>query len=194
MRRTTSKSLFASIQAAREQVPPQADAALAATEKARIAARVFRCALEASHQADVSTLQSTSHARNPHSELPQCARGFLAKDVACRRRRDALTCKQNNAFGTFGREIPRMYLRRPRAGPGAGDPPSGLTAFSRGSVRPLNCAALMASTVCERLVLLISTCSSTRTARADYRRSSSTINTSCSTNPGRACRHGPEAR
>ncbi len=94
-------------------------------------ARVCGCALEASHQADVSTFQSASHVEVPHLELPQCARGFLAKDVAGRRRRDALTRKQNNALGTFGgksRECPSVGSWHPLA---SGDPPSGLTAFSR---------------------------------------------------------------
>jgi hypothetical protein len=56
MRGTTSKSLFASIQTAREQVPSQAHAALAATVKTRIpVAAVFGCARKASHQAVVGT-------------------------------------------------------------------------------------------------------------------------------------------
>jgi hypothetical protein len=68
MRGTASQSLVAAIEAACEQVSPQAHTAFAATVKTRIAvARVFGCALEASHQAAVSTFESTSHVRIPHS-------------------------------------------------------------------------------------------------------------------------------
>ena len=132
MRSTTSKSLFASIQAAREQVPPQADAALAATVKTRVAvARVFGCAIKASQQAVVSTFQSTSHVEVPHSELPQCARSFLAKDVTCGCRRDALTSKQDNAVGTFGGKSGECTSVGPGQPLASDDPPRGLTAFSR---------------------------------------------------------------
>ena len=132
MRGATSKSLFASIQAAREHVPPQADAALAATVKTRIAvARVFGCAIKASHQAGVSTFQSTSHVEVPHAELPQCARGFLAKDVACGCRRDALTCKQDDAFGAFRGESGECASVGPGQPLASNDPPRGPTAFSR---------------------------------------------------------------
>jgi hypothetical protein len=132
MRGTTSKPLFASIQAAREQVPPQAHAALAATVKTRVAfARVFGCALQTSQQAVVSTFQSTSHIEIPHSELPQCARGFLAKDVACGCRRDALTRKQDNALGTFGGKSGECTSVGPGQPLASDNPPCGLTAFSR---------------------------------------------------------------
>ncbi len=132
IRGTTSKSLFASIQAAREQVPPQAHAALAATVETRIAVtRVFRCALEAAHQAVVSIFQSASHAGIPHSELPQRARGFLAEDVACGCRRDTLTRKQDNALGTFGGKSGKCACVGPGQPLASDDPPCGLTAFSR---------------------------------------------------------------
>jgi len=71
MRGATSQSLFASIQATREQIAPQADAAFAATEKTRIVvARVFGCAFEASHQAGVGPFQSTRRSGIRYSELP----------------------------------------------------------------------------------------------------------------------------
>jgi hypothetical protein len=132
MRSAASQSLFASIQAAREQVAPQAHAAFAATEETRIAfARVFGCAGEASHQAAVCTVESTSHVRIPHSELPQRAQGFLAEDVAGGCRCDALPCEQNNAPGTFGGKSGECATVGPGQSLAPGDPPCGLTAFGR---------------------------------------------------------------
>ena len=136
MRGTTPKPLFAAIQAAREQVPPQAHAALAATVQTRIAlARVFGCAVKASYQAAVGTFQSATHVAVPHSELPQCARGFLAEDVACGCRRDALTREQDNALGALGRKSGERTSVGPRQPLACGDPPCGLTAC-RCRVRP----------------------------------------------------------
>jgi hypothetical protein len=68
MQDAASQSLLLAIQAAGEQVPPQPHAALAATVETWIAiARVFGCALEASHQAGVGTFERASDAAIPHS-------------------------------------------------------------------------------------------------------------------------------
>ena len=56
--------------------------------------------------------------RDPALGVPQCARGFLAKDVACGCRRDAFTCKQDDALGTFGGKSGESHHRTPRAAPG----------------------------------------------------------------------------
>jgi hypothetical protein len=68
MQDAASQSLLLAIQATGEQVPPQPHAALAATVETWIAiARVFGCALEASHQAGVGTFERASDAAIPHS-------------------------------------------------------------------------------------------------------------------------------
>jgi hypothetical protein len=92
MRGATSQSLFASIQATREQIAPQADAAFAATVQTRIpVARIFGCALEASHQAIVSRFERARDGVVPYTQQPQRARRLLAENVTCGCRRDALT-------------------------------------------------------------------------------------------------------
>ena len=96
-----------------------------------------------------------------HARLPRQGCGV-------RMRRDALTGKQDNALGTFGGKPGKCTSVGPGQPLASSDPPCGLTAFSGGEHRLLKCAALMASTVCERLVLLMSTRSSTKKASADY--------------------------
>ena len=56
-----SQSLFLPVETAREEVSPQADAALAATEETRIAmARVLGCALETAQQTVVRSFECAS--------------------------------------------------------------------------------------------------------------------------------------
>jgi hypothetical protein len=63
--------------------------------------------------------------------LPQHARGFLAEDVACGCRRDALPGEQDNAPGTFGGKSSECTTVGPGQSLASGDPPCGLTAFGR---------------------------------------------------------------
>jgi hypothetical protein len=132
MQGTASQSLFVTIETTREQIPPHAHAALAATVKTRILlARVLGCALEATQQPDVSSVESTSHIRSPHSELPQRARRFLAEDVARGCRRDAFTSEQDNALRALGRESGEGTSVRTGQRLSPNDPPCGPTAFGR---------------------------------------------------------------
>ncbi len=130
MQGTASQSLFVTIEATREQIPPHAHAALAATVKTRIPfARVLGCALQASHQPGVSSFESTSHIRIPHSEVPQRARRFLAEDVARGCRRDALTSEQDDALRALGRESGECTSVRTGQRLTPDDPSCGPTAF-----------------------------------------------------------------
>src|SRR5262245_29135598 len=105
MQSAAPQPLFAAIEAAGEEVPPQAHAARAATEKPRItSARVFGCARETSHRAFVSRFQRARDPAIPHSQQTQRPRGFFAEDVTRRSRRDALAGKQDDPPRAFGRE------------------------------------------------------------------------------------------
>src|SRR5690349_2593190 len=88
---TVPQPLFLAIQPARKQVPPQADAALAAAVESRILTTgIFSRAHETSGQPFICRRQRIAHGPIAHAKLAQHARRFLPENVPRRRRRDPL--------------------------------------------------------------------------------------------------------
>src|SRR5262245_38833283 len=103
VRRALLQSLCPAIEAAGEEVPPQTDAALAATKETRIlSARVFGETREALQQPFVGRIERLRDSAVPNAEEPQRARGFLTQDVARGRVRDALASEQHDPVRTLG--------------------------------------------------------------------------------------------
>jgi hypothetical protein len=168
MQNAATQSLFAAIEAAGEEIPPQAHAACAATEEPWItSARVFGGARETSHHAVVSRFQRARDAAIPHAQQLQGPRGFFAEDVTCGCRRDALAGKQDNPPRAFGRESSEGPSVRPGQPLARGDPPCNLTAFSGRERAALEVRRIDGIDRCERLALWISTWSSCSKTVAD---------------------------
>jgi hypothetical protein len=82
MRGSTAQSFFLAVEPSREQIPPESDTALAATEKAGICVtRILSRASEALLQALVGSVDRPSHFSIPHSQLPERSRRLLAEDM-----------------------------------------------------------------------------------------------------------------
>ena len=82
MRGAAAQPLFLAVEPAREQIPPQSDTALAATEKAGIRVTGILCrAREAPLQALVGSVERPNHVSIPDSQLPERARRLFSQDV-----------------------------------------------------------------------------------------------------------------
>src|SRR5262245_31875929 len=99
MRRAESQALFLTIEAAGEQVPPEADAALAATVQPRILpARILGRSGETGQQTLVRGCERVCDAAIPHAQHSKRARRFLAEDVTRGCGCDAFAGEQNDSF------------------------------------------------------------------------------------------------
>jgi hypothetical protein len=130
MKSAVLQSLLVAIEAAGQQVPPQADAAFPAAEQTRIpSARVFGGTRETTQQSSVSRFQRLRDVPIANAKQPQHARRFFAEDVTGGRRRDPFAGEQHDPLGSLGwksGECPAVGTRQTLA---AGNPAGHMAAF-----------------------------------------------------------------